>query len=399
MRCFAVLSLLVAAIWCAATESVVWPLEELKGTAPVVAEAPEYSSAEHPGVRGIFFDGMPWNGRPTRVFAYLGIPETQSEKLPAVILVHGGGGSAFRWWVERWMKRGYVALALDTTGGVPKDFGDVDQASASVRHPQGGPDSRRIFVDAGKPTSEQWPFHAVCAIIRANTLLRQLPQVDPDKIGVIGISWGAVMSEVAASLDNRFGFAIFVYGNGFLAESSSWAKNDFPKLSPENAVRWSSAWDPSRYLEKVNMPVLFCNGATDRHFHPDAWHRTAALVKPELRTLCCRPAMGHSHPAGDVPEVTVFADSITRGAPALPTIHAVSADTISISSARPLRRAELVYTTDSGEWPERKWRTMPAVIDGPKASAAIPADATAWYFTVINTDGRMVSSELQQRKM
>lgn len=397
MRFFAVLSLLAAAFWGTAAENVVWPLKELTGNAPVITESPEYSSPEHPGVRGIFFDGMPWNGRPTRIFAYLGIPDSPAGKLPAVILVHGGGGSAFRWWVERWMKRGYVALALDTTGGVPKKFGDVDMASASVRHPQGGPDKREVFADADKPFAEQWPYHAVCGIIRANTLLRRLPQVDPDKIGVIGLSWGAIMSEVAASLDSRFGFAVFVYGNGFLAESSSWAKSDFPKLSAENIARWSNAWDPAGYIRNLNMPALFCNGATDRVFYPDAWHRTAALVKPEFRTLCCRPGMSHSHLAGDVPEVTAFADSITRGAPALPAIHMVSADTISISSVRPLQKAELVYTADSGEWPQRKWQTIPAGIDGQKAAAKIPETATAWYFSVTNQDGCMVSSELQQK--
>ena len=385
-----------AAGWCAAAETVNWPLDELmKPVTPV--EVAEYTSADHPGVKGVFFDGVPCGGRPTRIFAYIGIPDSAVGKLPAVILVHGGGGSAFRWWTERWMRRGYAVLALDTTGGVPKEFGDADLPSASVPHPEGGPGGRRIFVDAMKPFDQQWPYHAVCGIIRANTLLRQLPQVDPNKIGVIGLSWGAVMSQLAVSLDHRFCFGVFVYGNGFLADSSSWAEADLAKIPPAAAERWSRAWDPAGYLGQATLPVLFCNGATDRHFRPDSWLRTAQLVKPELRTLCCRPAMGHSHIAGDVPEIAAFADAVTKGGPALPVVRADGADAVKFSSPVGVRKAQLVWTADSCSWPKRKWRTAAAAAGDGRATAKIPEDATAWYFAVTDVTGRLVSSELQQR--
>ena len=32
---------------------------------------------------------------------------------PAVICVHGGGGTAFPAWVQAWVDRGYAAIALD----------------------------------------------------------------------------------------------------------------------------------------------------------------------------------------------------------------------------------------------------------------------------------------------
>ena len=67
------------------------------------------------GVRGIFFDGLPWKGKPTRVFAFLGMPDhTAGEKVPAMVLIHGGGGTAFAKWVKFWNSRGYAAIAMDT---------------------------------------------------------------------------------------------------------------------------------------------------------------------------------------------------------------------------------------------------------------------------------------------
>jgi len=47
------------------------------------------------GVKALTFEGLPFRGRPTRVFAWLGLPSVQNdEKLPAMVLVHGGGGTA-----------------------------------------------------------------------------------------------------------------------------------------------------------------------------------------------------------------------------------------------------------------------------------------------------------------
>ena len=49
------------------------------------------------GVQAIWIDTLPLQGKPTKAFAYLGLPAKstgQNEKVPGVVLVHGGGGSA-----------------------------------------------------------------------------------------------------------------------------------------------------------------------------------------------------------------------------------------------------------------------------------------------------------------
>ena len=58
-------------------------------------------------VRSLYYEGEPYRGKKTRVFAYFGVPKkSNSAKLPAMVLVHGGGGTAFPQWVELWAKRG-----------------------------------------------------------------------------------------------------------------------------------------------------------------------------------------------------------------------------------------------------------------------------------------------------
>src|ERR1035437_2650713 len=68
-------------------------------------------------IKAIFYEGLPWKGKPTRAFAYYGLPKIEGGKnIPAMVLVHGGGGSAFIPWVRLWVNRGYAAISMDTCG-------------------------------------------------------------------------------------------------------------------------------------------------------------------------------------------------------------------------------------------------------------------------------------------
>lgn len=68
------------------------------------------------GLDALFFESVPFKDKPTRVFAWLGVPEGASgdRLVPVVVLVHGGGGTAFARWVRWWNRRGYAAIAMDT---------------------------------------------------------------------------------------------------------------------------------------------------------------------------------------------------------------------------------------------------------------------------------------------
>ncbi|MFN9296691.1 MAG: hypothetical protein ACK6DZ_03155, partial [Acidobacteriota bacterium] len=57
-------------------------------------ETPRVTAAEtgEPGVKALYYESVPWKGKPTRVFAYYGAPA--GKKLPAMVLIHGGGGTA-----------------------------------------------------------------------------------------------------------------------------------------------------------------------------------------------------------------------------------------------------------------------------------------------------------------
>ena len=92
---------------CTAAE-VPWQLDKWRQAPEVFPADPAlFDFAIPENVQPIFYTGADYQGRETRVFAWLGVPETAGdEKLPAMVLVHGGGGSAFAEWTAYWNRRG-----------------------------------------------------------------------------------------------------------------------------------------------------------------------------------------------------------------------------------------------------------------------------------------------------
>ena len=190
-----------------------WDLKAL-AQPPCIGDAPApWSEA----ARAIFFKGPSFQGKPTRVFAWLGIPEVKpARKVPGMVLVHGGGGTAFDEWVRLWVKRGYAAIAMDTCGQIP-----VGKYGHWVEDAQGGPHGWGGFDQIDEPREDQWTYQAVAKIVLAHSLLRSLQEVDPDRTGVTGISWGGYLTCIVAGVDSRFKLAVPVYGCGFYRQDRS----------------------------------------------------------------------------------------------------------------------------------------------------------------------------------
>lgn len=363
-----------------------WEMDALSRT-PKIHEA----KTEEPAVRALYFESVLWKGKPTRVFAYYGAPA--GKNLPAMVLIHGGGGTAFAEWVRLWNQRGYAAIAMDTVGTVP------DKAESNKlwnptrkRHDFSGPAGWGDFENVDQPTTDQWTYHAVSAAILAHSLIRSFPEIDPKRIGVTGISWGGYLTDIVSGVDSRFRFAAPVYGCGFLGEDSAWLK-EFAKLGPERAKKWLDLWDPSVYLTQSKMPMLWVTGTNDFAYPFPSLQKSYRLPTGD-RTLAIRVRMKHSHPDGAIPaEIPAYADSFFRKGKPLAKIVKTTADSIEFKSKVPIVKAELNYTKDTGRWPERKWETIPAKLESGKATAQVPAGATASYFNLFDNRDLVVSSE------
>ena len=298
---------------------------------------------------------------------------------------------AFSKWVELWASRGYAAIAMDLAGNGPD----------KKRIPDGGPGQGHDmkFDQIEKPVTEQWTYHAVANVIRAHSLVRSFPEVDPERTAITGISWGGYTTCIVSGLDNRFKASVPVYGCGFLDENSCWMPI-FEKMSKENRSKWVKLWDPSQYTGSAAMPMLFVNGGQDFAYPPDSHSKTYGLVKTE-KYLDFTPALPHGHIFDKPMSVEVFIDSKLKGGAPLAKIGDVSSEgnqlVASVDSKTKLVKAQLHYTLDKlpGDNRKRKWISKPAkILDGRIVAEKAPADASIWFLTVIDERNTLVSSEL-----
>jgi len=368
-----------------------WNVEEL-------SKAPQYSAAEGfevEGLRAITYEGLPYKGKPTRVFAWLGLPKAEG-KVPAMVLIHGGGGTAFSDWVKLWTGRGYAAIAMDLCGCVPRKKGNGWE-----RLSDGGPPGWGGFDQVDADEHDQWTWQAVADAILGHSLLRSLPEVDADRVGVTGISWGGYLTCITASVDRRFKFAAPVYGCGFLGDNSTWL-DTFSKMGKEKADKWLGLWDPSKYLKQTPMPFLWVNGTNDFAYPLDSYQKSYRLPGTG-RTLAIRVRMAHAHggPGENPEEIHAFANSLFSGGVPLARItgQGVEKDTAwaTFESKSPVLKAELAFTRDAGKWQKRKWETVPAAIEGARASASVPDDAKVFYLNLVDDRNLVVSTEHVER--
>jgi len=333
-------------------------------------------------IREVYYEGESLKGKPTRVFAYCGKPDGPGP-FPGVILVHGGGGAAFRDWVKHWVNNGYAALSMDLAGNGP-----------AGRLPDGGPDQgddvkfRNFAPDEAK---DIWTYQAVAAVIRGHSLLASIKEVDPNRIALTGISWGGYLTCIVAGVDHRFKAAVPVYGCGFIHEKSAWIDNYFAKMPDDLKQRWIENFEPSRYLGQVQCPMLFMNGTNDFAYPLDSYQKSYNLVKSPV-TLCIQINRGHGH-IWTFPEVDAFINSyVNQGAPLLkigPT--EVAGDKVTAVISGPGRAAKVQL--DYADAKERVWHSIPAQLNGKSVSANLPAlRPIIFYVNVTDERGLSISN-------
>ncbi len=354
---------------------------------------------QYQNLTGLFFDGLNFHGNPTKVFCWYGVPESlkKGEKAPAVVLVHGGGGTVFPDWVKKWTDRGYVAISIALEGQVP---GPADQNSKlEMKHQTtkfSGPYRKGFFLDIiHEELQDQWFYHAVADIILANSLLRSFPEVDMQKIGITGISWGGILTNVVAGIDNRFAFSIPVYGCGYLQEAPTYIKQ-LSAHSPESKQFYLENWEPSLYMPIQSQPTLFVNGTNDHHFSMNSFTKTFCASGSEKKYLHVEHDMKHGHAPGWEPEeIYSFADYVVKG-----SVEPLSFKKKDIGNTfyfnGEIDKAVAYYTTDTANWSAEAydWIESEAEISASDKTITTKLPEEAQYFFVngITKDDKIYSS-------
>jgi len=350
-----------------------WNREELYKP-PQTFSAEEYAEHRAPGVRALLYESVPYDGKPVKVFAYYSAPAGKAPDggWPAVVLAHGGGGTAYASYVKTWNSWGYAAISMDRYGKLPRLYvtgADGKKKRVPKQDRPSLPGGHPILSNSSADKTKTWNYHSVCQIVLAHSLIRSYEEVDPDRIGLVGASWGGIHASLAAAVDQRFKFVIPVYSSvGFFRKQAKWSELD-------------------NFVPLIRAPSLWTKGPRDQNFFNQQWQYTID---------CCggRPVanfvvpLGHSDGGQIHPVNRRFADSILKGGDPLPVVgktqrrgNLVSA---SVESVRPILKAELAYTLERPVVWQSPWQTKPAVVQGATVSAELPEGVVAFVLNVFD---------------
>ena len=144
------------------------------------------------------------DGSIERVPALLVRPDGPARRRPVVIALHGTGGNkeGMRGWLDDFARRGIIGLAIDgryhgeRAGGAK----GADAYNAAI--------TRAWRTKPGEPQEHPFYFDTCWDIWRTIDYLQTREDVDPDRIGMFGISKGGIETWLAAAVDDRVKVAI-----------------------------------------------------------------------------------------------------------------------------------------------------------------------------------------------
>jgi dienelactone hydrolase len=337
------------------------------------------------------FTSHQWHGQPVHIFGFYAAPADTNQKVPALLLVHGGGGYGTLGRVVEAAGHGFAALSIDLPG---KGTGRETHSRST------GPDMTVPQIFATSPAvSDSYLYHAVLAQRRALTFLCRRPEVDPQRLGLVGASWGGATGLLTAATDPRVKCLVDIYGSGYVRGGSCWGGYFAHSLTPAQFDRWEANYDASRYLADIHVPVLGITGTADGCYWLPQFQQTMRGLHPTPRLLCL-PNLDHKI---DLPARAAFFRWLEtqlqpRSAPLPTPPHALRvADSpqgyaVSLQAAPTAQSVAVSYVvaTADGGLSRYRWTTLPCrLLPAGRWAVTLPAapGATYLYATVAYPNG------------
>jgi dienelactone hydrolase len=218
------------------------------------------------------------------VWGHFWQPKDSTHHRPAAILLHWLGGSFDTLEIigQRMAEQGIATLMLYMPGYGPRKAKDS------------GPNEKLTKKDMEAMIAGM--HQSVMDVRRAGDWLATRPDVEPDRIGLVGISLGAVIGSLVAGIDDRFGRSVFLIGGGDLpsivmngsretAEAKARLEKDGFTVE-QLRERWRDV-EPLTYASRIRPgEVLLINADSDEVIPKACTERLReAMGSPEIRWI------------------------------------------------------------------------------------------------------------------
>lgn len=358
-----------------------FPSQELRQlwdvpTVEVTAETVRQYDLRGVRVEEVYYQSRPYKGKPVRIFGYFAYPRRRNGKLPAILLSHGGGGTASLVRAAAWAKRGYAVLTIDLPGK-----GEQRAGSRST-----GPDMDLPSLLRTQPDpSDNYLVHAVAAARNGITYLTQREEVDPERIGMIGLSWGGVLTLLTNGQDSRLKAAVNIFGAGHIPEGCTW-EEWFAAMPAESFVRWNALIDPKIFLASQHAPVLFISGTNDHCYYLPTFQKSYQQVTA-AKCYYLVPNLRHRFLDSSQGPALAWLDQELKGpANIFPRLEELPVRlkagriiiTVLATAEGGIGSARLYYAAGGPQrWTAKKWLSVPGRRENGAFHFALPASALA----------------------
>lgn len=309
------------------------------------------------------------------IFAYFSYPKG-ARKLPAFIWNPGGLSQASTYWTEPGAKRGYAVLCIDFPNTGYRSTGNYSINTGLHL----GDDPRKAPI-----------YHGAVALLKAVSYLETRPEVDKDRIGMGGSSWGGFFTTLMAGVDPRLKAATCLYGTGNLHLGNAWWDGTVRRVegfpTPAERERWRKTLDPGWRLQHRKIPIAWFTATNDGfYFLPAVMKSYEMAAGPKHLTLL--PNWDHALPVKlNDEQVYAWLDVHLQGKPPF-----IKPAPVEVKKEGGRLTAEWTFTGngvmsadliasygDAGNWRGRYWHTIPAEISGKTCRATLPAGTLPCY--------------------
>jgi dienelactone hydrolase len=325
--------------------------------------------------REFCFTGETFANTPVRVYAMYAAPQGGKD-LPAVLHIHGGGGTVSRPWLDLWANRGYAALSFNWGGRWEKRpdytrWGPLVQGNHLDANPG-------VVVVRPDQHVSCW-YHWAVISRRCLTYLERQPEVDARRIGIFGISMGGTLAWPIAAMDQRVKAACAIYGNGWDTYPQDRYAPD-PRAADPDTLVWRKTMEAESYAPLIRCPVLFLSATDDQHGRMDRSDDILARV-PAPTWQANTPNQRHHVAPEQGKDLPLFMDAMLKGGPAWPKNPAVRlalaaggvpALAVAPDAAPTVQRVEIYYGIGQTHPMARHWRLVAASRCGDAWQADLP---------------------------
>ncbi len=308
-----------------------------------------------------FTSDLDRDGKPVRIFGILAYPEG-ARALPAVLWGQGGMSPAGVWAPHLYAKKGYVGFNI------------------TMPHKQWPPWDP---LDTEHPADANLVRFTI-AHLRAITYLVSRPEVNPDRIGMGGSSYGGYFATMVTGLDPRIKAGMSFFSGGCHDQGTHLPQ--FTGLKTREALDvFRQVADGATALRSRAVPFLWGVAANDHWFQLPAVMATYAGTAGDGKRMAIAPLWAHGFDEAMDNQLFDWFDVHLKGT--RPPYHAVSALTVTNRDGRLLaewnwtpqtavRKADLVVSWGRvlpwHGWIHRYHHVVAATVSGNVARAAIP---------------------------